>query len=68
MATLEKLAVTLFVDRACQNWIVRDSDGAFWMLPPAEHPWERRQPFSPTADTELEPVPGHYKDLLELPF
>jgi hypothetical protein len=68
MTTTGKPVVGLFVDRSCQQWIVRDPQGSFWMLPSVEHPWDQRQPFQPTAETELEPVPGHYKDLLELPF
>jgi hypothetical protein len=38
------------------------------MLPAALHPWEQRRPFYPNAETDLEPVPGHYKDMLEVPF
>jgi hypothetical protein len=68
MTTTGKQAVGLFVDRSCQQWIVRDPEGSFWMLPSVEHPWDQRQSFEPTAETDLEPVPGHYKDLLELPF
>jgi hypothetical protein len=68
MATLGKQTVGLFVDRICQQWIVRDPEGNFWMLPSMEKPWEYRQPFQLTGETELEPVPGHYKDLLGLPF
>jgi hypothetical protein len=61
--------VALFVARSCpQHWIVRDPDGNFWILPPGEKPWEQRQPFHPTAETELEPVPGHYRYMLSLPF
>jgi hypothetical protein len=68
MTPLGKPAVGLFVDRSCQQWIVRDPEGSFWMLPSVDHPWDQRQPFQLTAETELEPVPGHYIDLLELPF
>ena len=31
-----------------------------------EDPWDQRQPFYPTEETELEPVPGHYKYMLGL--
>ena len=68
MTALGNHPVALFVDRICQQWIVRDPDGHFWILPSVDEPWELRQPFQPTAETELEPVPGHYKDLLGLPF
>jgi hypothetical protein len=60
-------ALALYVDRASQRWVVRDPEGAFWSLPPTENPWDERQPFTPAEGTELEPVPGHYKDLLGLP-
>jgi hypothetical protein len=63
-----KRAAALFVDPSCRHWIIRDPEGDFWMLPSVEDPWEHRQPFYPTDQTELEPVPGHYKDLLGLPF
>jgi hypothetical protein len=52
----------------CRQWVVRDPEGSFWILPSVNHPWEHRQPFHPTPETDLEPVPGHYKDMLELPF
>ncbi len=58
---------TLFVDRSCQRWVVRDPEGNFWILPSVEDPWEHRQPFHPTAETDLELVPGHYRDMLGLP-
>jgi hypothetical protein len=44
-----------------------DSDGNFWIVPPVDHPWDHREPFYPTEATELEPVPGHYKHMLDLP-
>ena len=68
MTTLEKQTVALFVDQSGQQWIVHNREGSFWILPSVENPWEHRQPFYPTEDTELEPVPGHYKDTLGLPF
>jgi hypothetical protein len=66
MLTVRKQVVAIFVDRSTQQWIVRDADGSYWMLPVTESPWENRQPFTPTEDTELEPVPGHYKYMLGL--
>jgi Uma2 family endonuclease len=61
--------VTLYVDRVSQQWIVQDQDGNFWTLSCSnENPWEQRQPFSPTEETELEPVPGHYKPMFGIPL
>jgi hypothetical protein len=68
MSALRKPAAALFVERVSQRWIVRDPDGEFWILPGGENPWDRRQPFLPTEESELEPVPGHYKYMLGLPF
>jgi len=65
---LRKAVVTLFVDRSTQRWIVLDHEGNFWTVPnDLEKPWDQRQPFYPTDDTELQPVPGHYKSMLGLP-
>jgi hypothetical protein len=69
MITIENRRVALYVDRARpQHWIVRDPDGNFWIVPPVDNPWDSRQPFEPTDETELESVPGHYKYMLGLPF
>ena len=65
MIAVRKLA--LYIDRSKQQWIVRDPDGNFWMVPSDDNPWEHRQPFTPTEETELEPIPGHYKYTLGLP-
>ena len=68
MHTSPKDAVRLFVDRATQQWIVLDSEGTFWTLPTDnENPWDQRQPYYPTEEAELEPVPAHYKYMLGLP-
>jgi hypothetical protein len=66
--TLRRSAVALFADRSTRRWIVRDPEGNFWILPPVENPWENREPYQRTEDSDLEPVPGHYKDMLGLPF
>jgi hypothetical protein len=59
----------IFVDRTCtEHWIVRDPEGAFWIVPPVENAWDFRRPFHPTKETNLEPIPGHYRSLLGLPF
>lgn len=68
MLTIGKQAVALYVDRTGGQWIVRDPDGNFWLVPGGDNAWEQRQPFQPSEETEFEPVPGHYKDLLGLPF
>jgi hypothetical protein len=61
-------AVSIFVDRASRQWIVLDHEGAWWVVPPNEYGWEQRQPFVPPEDIELEPVPGHYRYVLGLPY
>jgi hypothetical protein len=68
MLATNKRTVALYVHKARQQWIVRDVDGNFWSLPSTDNPWDERQPFSLAEETELEPVPGHYKDMLGLPF
>lgn len=68
MLTLRKQTVALFVDRSSGCWIVRDPEGNFWLLPSVENSWDHREPFYPTDETDLEPVPGHYKNMLGLPF
>jgi hypothetical protein len=68
VSSVRKQAAAIFVDRSCQFWIVRDPQGDFWLVPPEEDGWDHRQPFSPSEDSTLEPVPGHYKDMLGLPF
>ena len=68
MTTGTKRMVALFVERSYQQWVVRDPEGNFWLLPSVEDPWGHRQPFYPTPETELEPVPGHYTSMLGLPF
>jgi hypothetical protein len=64
MMTAPKKDVKLYVDRRSQKWIVLDQEGNFWSLPSTEKPWEDRQPFTPAEETELDPIPGHYKHLL----
>ena len=58
----------LFVERSYQQWVVRDPEGNVWLLPAVDDPWGQRQPFSPTPESELEPVPGHDTSMLGLPF
>ncbi len=68
MATPRKRGGALFVDRPRRQWIVQDPEGNFWTIPSDDDPWDRRQPFDPTAETDLEPVPGNYRDMRGLPF
>jgi hypothetical protein len=68
MISPRKQRAVLFVERSSQQWIVQDPEGNFWLLPSVEDPWSQRQPFHPTEETELELIPGHYKDMLGLPF
>jgi hypothetical protein len=68
MTDPEKQIAALFVDRSIQQWIVQVAAGNFWTLPSVEDPWDHRLSVNPTADTDLEPVPGLYKDIFELPF
>jgi hypothetical protein len=56
------------VERTTHQWVVRDPEGQFWILPGVDDPWRSRLPFRPTEDTGLDPVPGHYKHVLGLPF
>jgi hypothetical protein len=67
MLTVGKRVVALYADRSTRQWIARDSDGNFWSLPSTDNPWDDRRPFSPAEESDLEPVPGHYKSMLGLP-
>jgi hypothetical protein len=68
MMTLSKRRVAIYVDKTSQQWIVRDPDGKFWIVPMIEAAWENRTPFTPDDACELEPVPAHYQYMLGLPF
>ena len=68
MTTVRKQVVSIFVDRTSRQWIVLDPDGTLWIVPPVEGGWDQRQPFVLTEESELEPVPRHYKYMLGLPF
>jgi hypothetical protein len=68
MMAMERRGIDMFVDKARpQHWVVRDREGNFWIVPPVENAWEKREQFQPTEETSLEPVPGHYLYLLGLP-
>ena len=45
MTTSSKQRAALFVDRVGRQWVVRDPEGNFWLLPAVEKPWCYRQPF-----------------------
>ncbi len=68
MSALRRQPAASFVDRSYPQWIVRDPQGNFWQVPSYENAWEQRQPYQPTEQSNLEPVPGHYRDMLGLPF
>jgi hypothetical protein len=68
MLAVRKPAIAIYVDRSTQHWIVVDPEGNYWTMPSTENAWECREPFEPSEDTDLEPIPGHYKYLLRLPF
>jgi hypothetical protein len=56
------------VDRSSRQWLLLDPDGNFWIVSSMDdQPWDQRQAFHPTEETELEPVPGHYKHMFGLP-
>lgn len=63
-----KQRVSIFVDRSRHQWVVLDREGKYWTVPSTEDAWEHRQPFHFTDETELEPIPGHYKTALGLPL
>src|SRR4029079_6087493 len=67
MTALKKQAVSIFVDRSSRQWIVLDREGRYWVVPANEEGWNQRQPFIPTYESELEPVPGHYRYMLGVP-
>ena len=63
--TGRKPSSTLYVDRFTGQWIVRDPEGEFWTVPGSENARvTQRERFFPAEQTELEPVPGHYKHML----
>ena len=68
MISVKKVKVALFVDHISNQWIVRDPEGDFWVVPPGEKGWQQRRPFDLSETSELEPIPGHYIYLLNLPF
>ena len=67
MMVVKQRKMSIYVDKSSQKWVVRDEEGAFWSVPADEEGWKQREPFTPTEETELEPVPGHYYYLLGLP-
>lgn len=56
--------VAIYADKAGGQWVARDADGNFWAVLPGDDPWENRRPFDPADESELEPLPGHYKYML----
>ena len=69
MLTLRKNVVSLDVGRSSQQWIVLDLQSNFWVVPIIyENSCSQRQPFYPTENAELEPVPRHDKYMLGIPI
>ena len=69
MLSAPRRTAAIFVHPTCtEHWIVRDPEGNFWMVPSVANAWEYRRPFCPTEETDLQPVPGHYRFMLDLPF
>jgi len=68
MISEKKRLAALFVDRFSNQWVVRDPEGNFWIVPSVENGWDHREPFYPTEETELEPVPGHLYTCLTCHF
>ena len=67
MIALRNTIAALFVDRTSQQWVVLDREGNYWTLSTDdEKPWEGRQPFHPTEESQLERVPNHYAQMLGL--
>lgn len=68
MRTTHTFPVAIFVKRSTQQWVIRDPGGNFWILPSGGAPWQFREPFVPSYENDLEPIPGHYKYIFDLPF
>jgi len=47
MLIVRKQVMGLYVDRVGQRWVVRDTDGNFWLVPPVENPGSTANRFSP---------------------
>ena len=60
MMTLRKRAVSIYADRLSQQWIVRDPDGNYWIVPVVDEPWDHRQPFDLTEEIEFEDEKGKW--------
>lgn len=59
--------MSLYVDKGLpDHWIVRDTDGRFWIVPTVVGAWKKREPFQPSEDAELQPVPAHYLYMLDI--
>lgn len=68
MVDILKQRALIYLDRSSNQWIVRDPEGNYWIVPVIDDPWQRRQPLELTEEMELEPVAGHYKYMLNLPL
>jgi len=68
MFAVRNRTAALYVDKLEQQWIVRDPEGNYWIVPCVENARDHREPYRPAGDKMLNPVPGHYKSMLGLPF
>ena len=67
MISTRKQLFTLYVERSSQQWVVRDAEGNFWIVPCVENAWDNRKPYHLAEGADLAPVPQHYKYALGLP-
>ena len=66
MLAERKQVIALYADRSTQQWVVRDADGEYWIEQKGDDGIDRWEPYPLSEETELEPIPGHYKYLLRL--
>lgn len=68
MLTEKRELVSIYVEPSKRRWVVRDPDGHLWAVDSSTDGWDRRELYELTDDSELVPVPGHYRYMLQLPF
>lgn len=67
MRILTRKTIALYVDRSSQDWVAQDQDGNFWLVPADDRGWDHRRPLQVADENQLEPVPGHYRQMLGIP-
>jgi hypothetical protein len=60
--------VANILDKDARMSILMEDARVEQFVPSGQDSWERRQPFEPTEETELELIPGHHKYVLGLPL